>query len=294
MNSLSLEKKAQVIRTLVEGNSIRATARIVGVDRETVMYLGVDVGEGCAQIHDALVRNISADFIECDEIWSFVAKKAKRVEVDRDPWFYGDQYTFVAIDTDTKLTVAFLTGQRTAENTQKFIFDLRDRLATRVQISTDGWAPYANSILDAFEGRVDHGVMVKTYESDAANNAPAARRYSPGRVVTADRLMVTGNPIDDRINTSYVERQNLTMRMSMRRFTRLTNGFSRKLENLRAAVALHFGHFNWCRIHETTRITPAMAAGLTDHVWTIEELVAFALSVPRADDPYGLDRNVAA
>jgi len=284
MYQLSLETRSNIIRALVDGNSIRGTARIVGVDRETVMNLGVAVGDGCAVMHDRLVRGVAARFIELDEIWSFIGKKAKRVEPGFDPWFYGDAYTFVALDAETKLGISYLTARRTPADTQSFVFDLRDRVTGRPQISTDGWVPYVNSICDAFEGNVDHGVMVKSYESDASNNAPAARRYSPGRVISADRQMVTGNPIDDRINTAYVERQNLTMRMCMRRFTRLTNGFSRKRENLVAAVALHFGWYNWVRIHETLRVTPAMAAGLSTRVWSIEELVSFALSMPRSGE----------
>ncbi len=283
MSITSLENQARAIHALCEGNSIRSTERMLGIHRDTIMRLALRVGTGCMAMHNRMIRGVTCNYVELDEIWAFVGCKEKRVDPNRHPYFYGDQYTFVAMDTESKLTIAYLTGKRTAENTQTFVLDLASRLSGRVQISTDGWAPYVNSICDAFGGNVDHGVMIKDFASDSPANAPAARRYSPGNLLSFERRMVTGNPQEQNINTSYVERQNLTMRMSMRRFTRLTNGFSKLYENLCAAVGLHFGYANLCRIHETTRVTPAIAAGLERRVWSVEELVEAALAQPAVE-----------
>jgi len=291
MYTLSLEKKSAVIRALVDGASVRGAARIVGVDRETVMNLGAMVGNGCAQMHDAFVRSIRCESCEADEIWAFCIKKQARVVPGFDPWFSGDVYTFTGIDADTKLCISYLTGKRTPYYTQKFCYDLATRIVGDVQINTDGWRHYANSIDDAFGSRATHAVVMKKYESDHLNRS-AAHRYSPGRVVSIEKYASLGSPDESRVSTSYVERQNLTMRMAMRRFTRLTNAFSRKLENLRAAVALHFAYVNWVRIHETLGVTPAVAAGLSDHAWTIEELVSFVLTIPAADPWIGLDDDM--
>lgn len=296
MNKLPLTKQADIVRALVEGNSIRGTARMTGADRETVMFLGGNVGVGCAMFERAMIGNVPVHRAELDEIWTYVGKKQRHVDYSVDPWFVGDQYTFVALDSRSKLVVSYLTGKRNAENTQKFCFDFASRCRTGIRptVLTDGWDDYANSLRDAFHGDVDHGVVVKNFQSTAPSDAPAARRYSPGRVVAIKKFIATGDVAEDDISTSYVERQNLTIRMSMRRFVRLTNGFSKKFENLCAAVALHFAHYNFCRLHEAHRVTPAMAAGIADHVWSVEELIDTAMTLPIAADPFGHDREVAA
>lgn len=277
MNVLSMENRVRITAALVEGNSIRATERLTGVNRGTIMSWGVSLGESCAKLHNARVSGLYAHLVQLDEIWTFVQKKQRnRRESETDE--HGDQFVFVAIDALSKLVISHLVGKRTAANTQTFCDDVRARIVVAPQVSTDGFVPYQNAIEFAFGTRVHHGVAVKLYEDESEPGTE--QRYSPSRVTGVRRTAISGSPISENISTSFVERQNLTMRQGMRRFTRLSNGFSKKLENLKSAVALHFAYYNFCRVHMTIRVTPAMQAGLTDHVWSLEELIELALAAP--------------
>jgi IS1 family transposase len=269
MNRLSLARRAQVIHCLVEGNSIRSTERMTDTHRDTIMRLMVEVGTGCAALHNEQMRNLDCRRIQCDEIWSYVGKKQMHLARGDDRRRLGDQWTFVAIDADTKLVPAYHVGKRTREHAVAFMTDLSERLSNRVQISSDALHSYVDAVERAFGADVDYGQIVKFYDAEPIGPG----RYAPPRVTGAERTVIAGNPDQAHISTSHVERQNLTMRMSMRRFTRLTNAFSKKLENLQAAVALHFAHYNLVRLHKTLRVTPAIAAGVADRLWSIEELV---------------------
>ena len=275
MNKLSLERKTQVIRVLCEGNSIRSTARITGTAINTVVKLLREVGAACLDYQDKAMRNLSCKKLQCDEIWSFVYAKAKNVPEEHNGEFgYGDVWTFTAIDADTKLVPAWFVGLRNVDYACEFVNDLRGRLANRVQLTTDGHGMYLEAIEYAFGGDIDYGMLVKLYGSEPEGR----RRYSPAKCLSATKRIMQGKPDYEAISTSYVERQNLTMRMSMRRFTRLTNAFSKKLENHEYALALYFMYYNFVRPHKTLSNpypkTPAMAAGLTNHIWTIEEIVS--------------------
>lgn len=280
MNVLSREKQIAAIAALTEGCSIRATERLTGAHRDTIMRLGVRVGEGCAQLHHQLMRNLQIPLIELDEIWSYVGKKQKRL-TPTDSAEKGDQYVFVALDATHKAIVSYAVGKRDGDTTNAFAADLRARVINRPQISSDGFKPYPEAIERAFGSEVDYGQIVKQYHGEPGPDA--ARRYSPGWVVGVRKAKVAGRPKRSLISTSYIERSNLTVRMQSRRFTRLTNAFSKKLENHKAAVALYVAHYNLCRVHETLRVTPAMALGVTDHIWTIEELVEAAAICPPAE-----------
>ena len=269
MNRTPLARRTQVINALVEGNSIRSAERMTNTHRDTVMRLLVQVGMGCEKLLDERMRGLSCRRVQIDEIWTFVAKKQRQVKEGDDRSRVGDQWTFVALDADTKLVPAYRIGKRNLPTATAFLNDLSDRLANRVQLSSDALAAYVEATEQAFGADVDYGQLVKAYEAEPMGPG----RYSPPHVVSAERIVVAGSPDPDHISTSYVERQNLTMRMSMRRFTRLTNAFSKKVENLQAAVALHFAHYNFVRIHSKLRVTPAMAAGVTDRLWSLEELV---------------------
>lgn len=274
MNKLSPERQAQVIRVLCEGNSVRSTARITVTAVNTVVKLLRDIGAACLEYQDKAMHNLPCKNLQCDEICSFVYAKAKNVPEEHDGEFgYGDVWTFTAIDADTKLVACWLVGLRDAENAYEFISDLKSRLANRVQITTDGHKMYAEAVEQAFGSSVDYAMLVKLYGQDTEHG----KRYSPAKCVGAEKHRITGNPDAKRVSTSFVERQNLTMRMSVRRFTRLTNGFSKKLDNHVYALALYFMHYNFARPHKTLANpyprTPAMAAGITDHMWTIEEIV---------------------
>lgn len=273
MNVLPFEKQQRVIASLVEGMSIRSTERSLEVHRDTVMRLGLAIGEGCERLHDRLVRGVYSSFIELDEIWTFVHKKQGKLEAGDDPTF-GDQYTYVALGSSHKLAISYLVGKRTAESTKMFAADLRERVIGSPQINTDGFVAYRDALEEAFGSKHSHGIAIKVYEGEGTG--VDQHRYAPGRVKEVNRFAGRGSPVMDRINTSYVERNNLTIRMSQRRFTRLCNAFSKKLPNLRAAVALHFAHYNFVRIHETLRVTPAMAAGLAQRPWSIGELIEAA------------------
>jgi IS1 family transposase len=269
MNRVSRDKQTQIIGCLVEGNSIRSTERMTNTHRDTIMRLMVSAGEGCANLMDEQMRNLSCRRIQVDEIWAYVGKKQRRLTETDDPNRVGDQYTFVALDPDTKVIPAYRVGKRDLVTATGFLKDLSERLVNRVQISSDALNAYVDATDQAFGADADYGQIVKIYEGEPVGPG----RYSPPHVVSAKRTTIRGNPDHRHISTSLVERQNLTMRMSMRRFTRLTNAFSKKIENLRAAVALHFAHYNFVRIHGSLRVTPAMAAGVTDHLWSISELM---------------------
>ncbi len=269
MNILSQERQAQIISCLVEGNSIRSTERMTNTHRDTIMRLMVSVGEGCENLMNEKMRNLSCRQIQVDEIWSFVQKKQRHMTAIDDPSRIGDQYTWVALDPETKIVPSYRVGKRDLFNALAFLDDLAARLENRIQLSSDALAAYVDATEQAFGLDVDYGQIVKTYEAEPVGPG----RYSPPHVVSAKRTPIKGDPDVAHISTSLVERQNLTMRMSMRRFTRLTNAFSKKLENLKAAVAVHFAHYNFVRIHSTIRCTPAMEAGVTDRLWTIRDLL---------------------
>jgi IS1 family transposase/transposase-like protein len=260
----------RALSCLIEGCSIRSTERLTNLHRDTILQLLALAGEKCAQVLDAKMRDIKSDFIQSDEIWCFVNKKQKRCRKE-DPTEFGDAWVFVAIDPVTKLVPCFTVGKRSAATTKTFIDDLAQRLAKRVQITTDGFRFYVKAIENAFGADVDFAQLIKLYGDYGQHDAAA--KYSPSPIFEVISKIMQGDPDPERICTSHVERQNLTMRMMMRRFTRLTNAFSKKLENLKAACALHFAYYNFCRVHKTLRVTPAMEAGITDHVWSLAELL---------------------
>lgn len=270
MNRVPLARRTQIINCLVEGNSIRSTERMTDTHRDTVMRLMVQVGDGCSKLMDEQMRGLSCQRIQVDEIWSYVQKKQRQVTKTDDMSRVGDQWTFVAMDPDTKLVPTWRIGKRDLPTATAFLTDLSERLTNRVQLSSDALAAYVDATEQAFGMDVDYGQAVKFYDAEPAGPG----RYSPPKVTYSERTAIAGKPDFDHISTSLVERQNLTMRMSMRRFTRLTNAFSKKVENLRAAVSLHFAHYNMVRIHRTIRVTPAMAAGVSSRLWDLEELVA--------------------
>lgn len=273
MNVLPFEKQVEAISALTEGVSVRAAERLTGVNRGTILSLGVRVGEGCAKLHGRLMRDLHVNRCELDEIWAYVGKKQKNV-TEQDGDMIGDQYTFIALADTAKAIITYRTGKRNRENTELFINDLRRRVVGSPEISADGFPAYPWAVSVAFGEECKFGVIEKHY---AVNGSPeAARRYSPGHVVGVSKNAVFGKP--RHISTSYVERQNLTLRMQQRRFTRLTNGFSKNYLNHCAAVALYVAHYNLCRVHEALRVTPAMQLSVTDHIWSIGELVEAALN----------------
>lgn len=287
MNVLSRDQQIQIIACLTEGQSIRATERITGVHRDTIMRLGARVGRGCAELHDRMMVGIRAGRLELDEIWGYVGKKQKRVQ-RHEIAHKGDQYTFIGMSASAKAIISYRTGKRDTENTDLFIQDLRERVIGAPEISTDGFLPYQNAIRDAFNGRAHHGVIVKTYSVTNLAVKDAARRYSPAQVVAVARDVVSGAPAH--ISTSYVERQNLTLRMTQKRFARLTNGFSKKLDHHAAAVSLYVTHYNLCRVHEALRTTPGVALGVADRVWTIGDLLDATLAI-EPNRPVRVKRN---
>jgi IS1 family transposase len=271
MNKLSTAKRAEVVRCLVEGNSIRATVRMTGAAKNTVVKLLVELGEACARFQDEALRDLYCEHLQADEIWSFCYAKSKNVPKEhRGEFGYGDVWTFTAIDADTKLVPCWMIGPRDLDTARAFMDDLGSRLTHRVQLTTDGHPMYFEALEGAFGAEVDYAMLQKHYGVPPE----AEKRYTPAECIGTSTQVVQGSPNLAHISTSYVERQNLTMRMSMRRFTRLTNGFSKKLANLMAAVSLHFMHYNFCRAHKSLAgKTPAMAAGVADHIWSTEELV---------------------
>jgi IS1 family transposase len=272
MNRLSVAERATILGMLAEGNSLRATSRLADVSINTVTKLLVDLGEACAEYHYKNVRNVRVRRLQCDEIWSFVGAKAKNVRPEKKAQGWGDTWTWVALDADSKLCVSYLVGGRDGWWAREFMNDCANRVKGRVQITTDGHRVYLDAVEEAFGADVDYAQLQKIYGAVVENET----RYSPAVCIGCDMKVASGDPDPKHVSTSYVERQNLTMRMGMRRFTRLTNGFSKKAENHAAMVAIHFMYYNFARIHKTLRVTPAMAAGLADHVWSLEEIVLLA------------------
>ena len=270
MNVLPVEKQTQILNMLVEGCSVRSTARLVGVEHKTVLRVMLRAGKRCQRLLDEKMRNIRARFIQVDEMHGYVQVRQKNLDPMRhDDRIMGEQYLYIAIDSETKLVPSFVVGKRSATNCYFLMKDLESRLATRVQITTDGFRPYIDAVDATFGTNVDYAMLVKTYAGDET----ARERYSPSEIVDARPVPVMGDPRPSRISTSHVERQNLNVRMQMRRFTRLTNAFSKRLENLKAALCLYFAWYNFCRVHSTLRTTPAMAAGITESVWSLESLL---------------------
>ncbi len=270
MNKLSTEKRAAVVKALVEGVSIRGVCRLTGVSKPAVLKLLVDLGHACAAFHDSAVRDVPAKRVQVDEAWSFVyAKETNVPEEKKGELGYGDIWTWVGIEAETKLAISWYVGSRDAGTAFEFMSDLASRLRDRIQLTSDGHRAYLQGVEGAFGAGVDYAQLVKLYGVPPE----ADHRYSPAECIGTRMETITGAPDPRHISTSFVERQNLTMRMGMRRFTRLTNGFSKKLENHWCAVNLHFVYYNFARVHQTLRVTPAMEAGLTDHVWSVEEIV---------------------
>lgn len=269
MNKLNTAKRSAILACLVEGNSIRSTVRMTGTAKNTVLKLVVDAGTACAHYLHENVRNVTAKRVQCDEIWSFVGMKAKNVPDEQKG--VGDVWTWTAMDADAKLLISYLVGARDGEHATAFIADVAGRLANRVQLTTDGHKPYLEAVEGAFGGEIDYAMLVKLYGNTPGNSAET--RCSPGECIGAEKRPTTGSPDPTYISTNFAERQNLTMRMRMRRFTRLTNAFSKKVENNEHAIAIYTMHYNYVRRHQTLRVTPAMKAGLTAKLWTIEDMV---------------------
>ncbi len=268
MNLLSTADRTRIISALVEGNSIRATSRMTGFSTNTVTKLLVDMGGACLKAHDEMVRGLQCKRVQADEIWSFVGAKQKNVpDAMSDEW--GDIWTWTAMDADSKLIVSYLVGSRSPRMAKQFMEDVASRIESRIQLTTDGLKMYGEAVEGAFGMDVDYAMLIKMYGNDSYD-----LRYSSGDCIGIRTAVLAGSPDPEHISTSFIERQNLTMRMQIRRFTRLTNAFSKKALNHEAAVALHFMHYNFCRVHRTLRVTPAMEAGLTHTPWTIEQLVA--------------------
>ena len=273
MNQLSIQDRVQILNALSEGMGINAASRITGKSKNTILKLLADVGEACALYQDNAMRNLPCKLVQVDEIWSFVGAKQKNVrEGDKTHDEYGDCYTFTAIDQDSKLMPCWLVGVRTAECANDFMADLAPRMANRIQLTTDGLGVYPNAVEAAFKGNVDYGMLNKSY-ADEGKQKEAKRRYSPATMTSCEKLKVYGNPKEEMISTSHVERANLSMRMGMRRFTRLTNAFSKKLENHMHAISFYFMVYNFVKIHSTIKTTPAMEAGVTDFLWSMEDIV---------------------
>lgn len=284
MNKLSHAKRTQILAMLCEGSSMRSISRVVDVSINTVSKILVEAGEACLILHDETVRNVKASRIQCDEIWSFCHAKQKNVAAAKAaPEGAGDVWTWTAIDADSKLIVSYYIGDRSGQSAMCLMDDLQARLANRVQLTTDGHKAYLEAVEGAFGGDVDFAQLVKLY----GPTITAPGRYSPAECIGAKKLAVEGNPDIKHVSTSYVERQNLTMRMSMRRFTRLTNAFSKKLDNHIHALALYFVFYNFTRIHKTLRMSPAMAAGVTDRLWSLDDVIAKIDELAPAPKPRG-------
>lgn len=273
MNRLPLEKQIQIISMLVEGSSLRSTSRVCDVSINTVTKLLVEVGRACEKFHDEKVRKVQAKNVQCDEIWSFVYSKQKNVPQGMED-AAGDVWTWTALDSDSKLMISWFVGSRDAHAAYEFLTDVRSRVSTRMQMTTDGHGVYAGAVDAIFGQSIDYAQLIKIY--GAPEGRGNDKRYSPAECTGTRLNVVSGRPDETLISTSHVERQNLTMRMAMRRFTRLTNAFSKKVENHCYAIALHFVHYNWVRIHKSLRVTPAMEAGLTTELMTIADVVKLA------------------
>jgi IS1 family transposase len=263
-----MEQKTRVVAALVEGNSVRSTVRMTGVAKNTVLKLVLDLADACAAYHDRNVRNLKVRRLQCDEIWQFVGSKARNTSPEKKAIGWGDVWTWTGLDADTKLCVSYLVGGRDLGWAKEFMHDCAARIRNRVQITTDGHKAYLEAVESAFGADIDYAQLQKVYGASAENHT----RYSPAQCIGCDMKVVSGDPDPKHVSTSFVERQNLSMRMSIRRFTRLTNAFSKKIENHAAAVAIWFMYYNFCRVHSTLRVTPAMESGISNHVWSIEEL----------------------
>jgi IS1 family transposase len=290
MNKLDISKRAQILNMLVEGSSMRSISRVCDVSFNTIVKLLEDAGEFCARFHDANVRNVKAKRIQCDEIWSFTYAKEKNVaKAKAAPDGAGDTWTWTGITSDTKLVVSYFVGKRDGECAKWFMDDVAARLATRVQLTTDGLKSYLDAVEGAFGADVDYAMLIKLY---GASSDSAKGRYSPAECTGIIKTTIEGQPDTNHISTSFVERSNLTMRMSMRRFTRLTNAFSKKIDNHVHALSIYFVHYNWLRIHGTLRVSPAMAAGLTTRLMSWGDILAQmdALEIPAKRGPYKKQR----
>ena len=270
MNKLPTAKRVAVVAALCEGNSIRATVRMTGVAKNTIVKLLVELGAACSKFQDEKIRGIKAQRVQCDEIWSFVGSKEKNTTAEKKAEGCGDCWTWTALDADTKLMISFRLGDRTLATAYDFMHDVAERISNRIQLTTDGHRVYLEAVESAFGMEIDYAMLNKVYRA----NPEGQTRYSPAKCIGCTTQTISGDPDPKHVSTSYVERANLTMRMSMRRFTRLTNGFSKKLENHAAMVSLYFMYYNFGRIHQTLRVTPAMQAGIADHVWSIDEIVS--------------------
>jgi IS1 family transposase len=285
MNRLSIADRAKILGMMVEGNSLRSCARMADVSLNTVTKLLVYLGAACERFHDERVNNVRVRRLQCDEIWCFVGAKAKNVTPEKKAEGWGDTWTWTGLDADTKLCVSYLVGGRSANWAMEFMLDCAARIKGRVQVTTDGHKAYLEAVETAFGATCDYAMLQKIYGAPAENDT----RYSPATCIGCDMKVVSGDPDPKHVSTSYVERHNLSMRMGMRRFTRLTNAFSKKVQNHEAMVAIYAVHYNFARIHKTLRITPAMACGLSDHVWSLEEIVMMADSYmpkPAKRGPY--------
>lgn len=289
MNQLPLQKRAQILHMLVEGSSLRATSRMADVSINTVTKLLVDVGAACGQYQYQTLRNLPCKNIQVDEIWSFCYSKQKNVETAKAPVEgAGDVWTWTAICADTKLIPSWFVGGRDAEYAEAFLFDLATRLRNRVQLTSDGHRSYLKAVQGVFGLDIDYAMLVKTY----GDSPDKEKRYSPPECVSITKKIVSGEPNPSKVSTSYIERQNLTMRMAMRRFTRLTNGFSKKIENHQHAISLHFMYYNFGRIQKALRVTPAMEAGVADHIWSLEEIAGLVKDdLPKKRGPYKTKNN---
>jgi IS1 family transposase len=288
MNILPRDKQIAVISALSEGMSIRSVERLTGIHRDTIMRLGVRIGRGCAALHDKMMWDLQVSMIELDELWSYVGKKQRRIRPG-DSADLGDQYVFIALGSLNKAILSYRVGKRNGENTEQFVADLRERVLGNPHINSDGWTAYEGAVTSEFRGS-DYGQIIKSFQGEPPKDA--ARRYSPGWVVAVSRRAVAGRPREADISTSFVERSNLNVRMDCRRFTRLTNGYSKKLENHEAAVGLFIACYNLCRAHSTLspkgapKTTPAMALGVVDHVWSIGELIDAAEAADDEGKPF--------
>jgi IS1 family transposase len=291
MNKLPLAKRVQILAMLCEGSSMRSVSRVVDVSINTVSKLLVEAGEACLAIHHEMVRNVHSKRIQCDEIWSFCYAKQRHVETAKDaPGDAGDVWTWTAIDADSKLILSYFVGDRGRDSARAFMHDLRMRVKGAPQLTTDQWKAYIPAVEETFGRYVDFAQLIKVFRSTPGGPG----RYSPGECIGTEKRVWNGNPDERHISTSYVERQNLTMRMSMRRFTRLTNAFSKKLENHLCALALYFVFYNFCRIHKSLRVSPAMAAGVSDRLWTLEDVISKIDEMAPAPKPRGPYKKRAA
>jgi len=272
MNRLTTEERARILGLMVEGMAIRAISRQTGASKNTIVKLLRDAGRACSEYQDRVMRELPCKRLQLDEIWSFVAAKEKNVPHERKGVGIGDVWTWTAIDSDTKLVPSWFVGARDTEHARAFIMDLKGRLGNRVQLTSDGHKPYLKAVESAFGSDVDYAMLQKMYA--APSHSPEAhRRYSPSPCIGAKRERIIGNPDMSKVSTSHAERMNLNIRMGLRRFTRLTNAFSKKMENHCHALAIYFMHYNFCRIHQTLRVTPAMAAGVSDKLWELTDVV---------------------